>query len=69
MVRSGKTEDWSYSNENLSFVAPDWVQTWPKESTEIFLSKAPSYYTDKFLKNKFVQITTTKISQNFLFFS
>ncbi|MBE6414007.1 MAG: helix-turn-helix transcriptional regulator [Verrucomicrobiaceae bacterium] len=55
MVRSGKTEDWSYSNENLSFVAPDWVQTWPKESTEIFLSKAPSYYTDKFLKNSDVK--------------
>ncbi len=55
MVRSGKTEDWSYSSENLSFVAPDWVQTWPKESTEIFLSKPPSYYTDKFLKNSDVK--------------
>ena len=55
MVKSGKLDDWSYSDEKLSFVTPHWVQTWPKESTEIFLSKAPSYYTDNFLKSSDVK--------------
>lgn len=55
MVTSGKTDDWSYSQEKFSFIAPNWVQTWPKESTEIFLSKVPSYYTDNFLKSSDVK--------------
>ena len=37
------------SNKKLSLVTPNWVQTWPAESSEIFLTKCPQYYLGNFL--------------------
>ena len=63
------SKDWELAENEWSIITSNWVQTWPQNSTEVFLTNPPAYYTKKLIDKCDIKIPPKPFADFLRFFA
>ena len=69
MKTNTPVKDWELAKNEWSIITSNWVQTWPQNSTEVFLTNPPVYYTKKLIDKCDIKIPQKPFADFLRFFA